>query len=63
MFGRGSAARMPHCALLTQKFCEIKDKSGEECPACQGMGKGSRAELSDWFGSGTGRNAVLSEVN
>lgn len=54
---------MPHCALLTQKFCEIKDKSGEECPACQGMGKGSRAELSDWFGSGTGRNAVLSEVN
>lgn len=37
---------MPHCALLTQKFCEIQDKPVEECPACQAWGWGEGAQQS-----------------
>lgn len=48
-----------HCS--PKNSVKLKINPGRSAQPVRGWGKG--AELSDWFGSGTGRNAVLSEVN
>lgn len=54
----------PHCVLLTQRLCKMKDKSTEGYPACLAWGgeKESRAALIYSFGNGTLRNVMLSEA-